>query len=388
MKAVLAYSGGLDTSVCVKILKEKYGCDVVTVSVDVGLSKKELAEAGERAKKLGAKHYSIDARSEFVKEYIHRAIQANGSYEGYPLSTALARPLIAQKVVDVAKKEKADALAHGATGKGNDQFRFESVFRSMAPEMRIIAPVREGNLTREDSVAYAKKHGILLGSEKTYSVDENLWGRSIEGGVLEDPSVVAPEEIFKWTIPEDKGPETVEITFENGVPVALNGKSMSGVDLVSRLNSLAGSHGVGRIDMIEDRILGLKARESYECPAAVVLLKAHRDLEGLVLSREELKIKAHVDSAWSELVYRGLWNEPLREALEAFINQTQPRVSGVVKVELREGCSRVVGRRSKNALYKREDVSFDDKETDQREVEGMLKYHAYQATMYENSKKK
>jgi argininosuccinate synthase len=258
----------------------------------------------------------------------------------------------------------------------------------MAPEMRIIAPIREGNLTREDSVAYAKKHGISLGSEKAFSIDENLWGRSIEGGVLEDPSVVAPEEIFKWTVQKKKGPETVEITFENGVPVALNGKSMSGVDLVSRLNSLAGSHGVGRIDMIEDRILGLKARENYECPAAVVLLKAHRDLEGLVLSREELRFKAVVDAAWSELVYRGLWNEPLREALEAFINQTQLRVAGVVKVELKEGCSRVLGRSSKNALYSREDVSFENKETDQREVEGMLKYHVYQASMYEKSKKK
>jgi argininosuccinate synthase len=236
----------------------------------------------------------------------------------------------------------------------------------MAPEMRIIAPIREGNLTREDSVAYAKKHGIPLGSEKTFSIDENLWGRSIEGGVLEDPSVVAPEEIFKWTVQKKKGPETVEITFENGVPIAMNGKSMSGVDLVSRLNNLVGSHGVGRIDMIEDRILGLKARENYECPAAVVLLTAHRDLEGLVLSREELKVKAHVDAAWSELVYRGLWNEPLREALD----------------------SRVVGRSSKNALYKREDVSFEDKGTDQREVEGMLKYHAYQASMFEKMKKK
>jgi argininosuccinate synthase len=199
MKAVLAYSGGLDTSVCLKILQEKYGCDVVTVSVDVGIPADELREARKKAEILGAKHYTVDAREEFVNEYIFKSIRANGLYEGYPLSTALARPLIAKKVVEIAKKEESDALAHGATGKGNDQFRFESVFRTMAAKMRIIAPIREGNMTRDESVEYAKKHGIHISEKKPYSIDENLWGRSIEGGVLEDPGSIAPEEIFKWT---------------------------------------------------------------------------------------------------------------------------------------------------------------------------------------------
>ncbi|MFQ5800188.1 MAG: argininosuccinate synthase [Candidatus Hydrothermarchaeales archaeon] len=388
MKAVLAYSGGLDTSVCVKLLQEKYNCNVVTVSVDVGIPGKELEEVEEKAKLFGAKHYTIDAKEEFVNEYVFRSIKTNGLYEGYPLSTALARPLIAHKVVEVAKNEKAEVLAHGATGKGNDQFRFESVFRTQAPEMRIIAPIREGNLTRKESVAYAKKHGIPIGAEKPFSIDENLWGRSIEGGVLENPATVAPEEIFQWTKAVEKEAETIEIEFEKGVPCALNGEKQGGVELISKLNNIAGAHGVGRIDIIEDRILGLKARENYECPAAVVLLDAHKDLERLVLTRDELRFKGLVDARWAELVYRGLWNEPLREDLDAFIEKIQARVSGTVKVELKNGSAGVIGRSSKYALYSEEAVSFDDRTIDQREVTGMLKYHAYQASMHERIKKK
>jgi argininosuccinate synthase len=231
-------------------------------------------------------------------------------------------------------------------------------------------------------VAYAKKHGIHVGEEKPYSIDENLWGRSVEGGVLENPSTVAPEEIFLWTKASKKESETVEIEFERGVPVALNGKKYGGVDLVSKLNRLAGAYGVGRIDIIEDRILGLKARENYECPAALVLLEAHKDLERLVLTREELVFKESVDSKWAELVYRGLWNEPLREGLDAFIDQTQKRVTGTVKVELKGGCSRVISRSSRYALYSEEAVSFDDTSMDQRSVEGLLKYHAFQTELY------
>ncbi len=257
MKAVLAYSGGLDTSVCIKILQDKYKCDVVTVTVDVGIPKYELKEAEEKAKKLGAKHYTIDAREEFAREYIFRALKANALYEGYPLSTSLARPLIALKVVEIAKKEKAQAVAHGSTGKGNDQFRFEAIFRSKAPELKIIAPVRELNLTRKESIAYAKQHDIPVpvDMDKPFSVDENLWGRSIEGGILEDPATVPPEEIFAWTKITAKEPEVVEVEFNSGVPVAINGKKMKPVELIQEMNELAGKHGVGRIDIIEDRVL-------------------------------------------------------------------------------------------------------------------------------------
>jgi argininosuccinate synthase len=388
MKTVLAFSGGLDTSVCVKLLQEEYDSEVITVTVDVGISGNELKEVEEKASTLGSKHYSIDAKDEFVKEYVFASVKANGLYEGYPLSTALARPLIAKKVVEVGKKEGADSLAHGATGKGNDQFRFESVFRTEAPNLKIIAPIREGNLTRDQSIEYAKKHGIKVGAKKPFSIDENLWGRSVEGGILEDPSALSPEEIFKWTVVTKKEPETIEITFDRGVPIAIEGKKMKGVNLISELNGVAGSHGVGRIDIIEDRILGLKTRGNYECPAAFVILQAHKDLERLVLSREELKFKEFIDLKWSELVYRGLWTEPLKANLDAFIEKTQERVLGNVKVELRQGGSRVVGRRSKYSLYSEEAVSFDNSSFDQREVEGMLRYHALQASLYEKTKRK
>ncbi len=372
MKAVLAYSGGLDTSICIKLLQEKYSCKVVTVTVDVGLPEDELKEAEEKAKKLGAKHYTIDARGEFARDYIFRAIKANASYEGYPLSTALARPLIASKVVDIAKKEKAGALAHGCTGKGNDQFRFEAIYRSRAPEMKIIAPIRELNLTRKESIAYARKKNVPIPVDlnKPFSIDENLWGRSIEGGILENPDIPPPEEIYEWTEIKAHEPEIVEVDFNSGVPVAINGKKMNPVQLIVEMNELAGSHGIGRIDIIEDRILGIKARENYECPAAVALLTAHEQLEQLVLTRSELKFKESVDSAWSELIYRGLWTEPLREALEAFIDKTQERVTGEVKLKLHSKSCSVIARESPCSLYSREAASFD-KKTDQRSIEGM-----------------
>jgi len=364
MKAVLAYSGGLDTSVCIKILQEKYGCEVITVTVDVGISRSELEEAQEKAEKLGVlKHFTIDAKEEFAREYIFKAIKANAQYEGYPLSTALARPLTALKVVEVAKKEHADALAHGATGKGNDQFRFEAVFKTDAPEMKIIAPVRELNMTREESIAYAKEKGIPIhaSSEKCFSIDENLWGRSIEGGILEDPAVAPPEEIFEWTKIEAREPEIVEIDFADGVPVAINGSKKGPVELVQEMNALAGRHGVGRIDIIEDRILGIKARENYECPAAVSLLTAHKRLEHLVLTRNELKSKEEAESTWSELVYRGQWTDPLRETLDAFIDKTQKRVEGKVKLKLDNKYCAVVSMESKQSLYDRKAASFDEK---------------------------
>ncbi len=390
MKVVLAYSGGLDTSVCVRILQEKYGYDVVTVTVDVGIDKKEIEEAEAKARTLGVvEHYTIDAREEFVRDYIFRAIKANANYEGYPLSTALARPLIAKKIVEIAEKKGAEALAHGSTGKGNDQFRFEAVFRTLVPEKKIIAPVRELNLTREESIAYARKHDIPVAAkkDKPWSIDENLWGRSIEGGELENPASKPSDEIFEWTRVKRKETEYLDIYFEEGVPQKLNGKRFAPVELIMEANKIAGEHGIGKIDMIEDRIVGFKARENYECPAASVLIEAHRALEALTLTRQELRFKAGVEQNWSELVYHGLWNEPLRFALDAFTDTTNSRVTGNVRLRLENKSFAVVSRSSPYSLYSLEAVSFEDKSMNQREVEGILKYHSYQPGRYYAVKK-
>ncbi|ENN96518.1 argininosuccinate synthase [Methanocaldococcus villosus KIN24-T80] len=384
MKAVLAYSGGLDTSCCLKLL-EDMGYEVISVCVDVGLPYEELKEVEEKAKSLGVlKHYTVDAKEEFVKDYIFRAIKANAMYEGYPLSTALARPLIAKKVVEIAKKEGAEAIAHGCTGKGNDQFRFETTIRILAPEIKIIAPIRDLNLTREEEIEYAKKKNIPIPKEsKKYSIDENLWGRSIEGSDLEDPKNFPSEEVYAWTKNpvEDKEEEVVEIEFKEGVPIAINGEKLNPVELIRKANEIAGKHGVGRIDIIEDRIIGLKSREVYECPGAIMLLTAHKALEQLVLTREEIKFKEIVDNLYSELIYKGLWFDPLKEDLDAFIDKTQERVEGKVWLKLFGGSVRVVGRESRYSLYSKELVSFDEK-TDQKEVAGMVKYHGIQAVLY------
>ncbi|WP_174590460.1 argininosuccinate synthase [Methanocella conradii] len=385
-KVVLAYSGGLDTSVCIPILKENYGFDkVITVTVDVGQPAEEIEAASKKAKLIADKHYTIDARDEFVNDYIFRAIKANAAYEGYVIGTSLARPLIARKCVEVAKKEGADALAHGCTGKGNDQLRFEAVFR--ATDLAVIAPMRDMNLTRKWEIEYAKKHGIPVPvtKAKPWSVDENIWSRSIEGGRLEDPSFMPPEEIYKWTTDPLKAPDKpdiVSIGFKEGVPVSLNGKKMGGVELIRELQGIAGRHGVGRTDMMEDRVLGLKARENYEHPAATVLLTAHKDLEKLCLSRAELRFKAAVDEAWAELGYMGLVEEPLYADLNAFIDETQKRVNGTVKVKLYKGSCMPVARESPTALYSKELVSFDGKSLDQKDAEGYAKFYGFQARLY------
>lgn len=384
-KVVLAYSGGLDTSVCIPILKEEYGYDkVITVSVDVGQPKNEVQEAEQKAKKISDGHYTIDAKAEFVKDYIFPLIKANGDYEGYVMGTSVARPLIARKVVEVAEKEGAVALAHGCTGKGNDQLRFEAVFRLTS--MDVVAPMRDMNLTREWEIDYAKKHGIPVAATtaKPWSVDENIWSRSIEGGKLEDPGFIPPEEIYQWTVSPEKAPEAqiVVIGFENGVPVSLDGKKLGGVELIEQLNKIAGSHGVGRTDMIEDRVLGLKARENYEHPAATVLLTAHRDLEKLVLTRLELKFKKIVDEQWSELAYSGLVDEPLYHDLNAFIDKTQERVTGTVTVKLYKGSVTLLARTSPYALYSEDLVSFNTSSIDQKDAEGFAKYHGFQARLY------
>ena len=384
-KVVLAYSGGLDTSVCIPLIKEEYGYDeVITVAVDVGQPQEDVKQATEKAQKISDKHFTLDVREEFVNDYIFPLIKANGDYEGYVMGTSIARPLIAKKVVEIAEQEGAVALAHGCTGKGNDQLRFEAVFR--LTDMDVIAPMRDMNLTREWEIGYAKKHGIPVSvtSAKPWSVDENIWSRSIEGGKLEDPGFIPPEEIYQWTVSPEAAPEgqTLVIGFENGVPVSLDGEKMNGVDLIIKLNEIAGSHGVGRTDMIEDRVLGLKARENYEHPAATVLLTAHKDLEKLVLTRAELKFKKNVDEQWSELAYYGLVDEPLYADLNAFIDKTQQRVTGTVTVKLHKGSVIILARTSPYALYSEDLVSFDSATIDQKDAEGFAKYHGFQARMY------
>jgi len=390
-KVVLAFSGGLDTSVCIKLLEENYDMEVITACVDVGQPEEEIERPASAADNIGVlKHYTIDAKDEFAEDFIFKAIKANALYEGYPLSTALARPLIAMKIVELAKKEGADAIAHGCTGKGNDQFRFEAIIRSKS-NIDVIAPIRDLNLTRTEEVEYAKGHSIPLPSDKLYSIDENLWGRSIEGDILEDPMVETPEEAFEWTnstvdAPDDA--QVLEIKFENGVPIALDNESMGALDIIGKCNEIAGKHGIGRIDIIEDRIIGLKSRENYEVPGAILLITAHKALEQLTLSRSELKFAAYVSEAYSELVYDGLWHDPLREDLDAAIDNMQRRVTGTVKVKLHKGNLRILGRESPYSLYREEAVSFEDKGIDQREMTGMVKNYGMQAATYQKVCKK
>jgi len=356
-KIVLAYSGGLDTSVLLKWIQQEYKANVITVTLDVG-QKEDLEQIEEKAKDLGVlKHYSIDAKEEFARDYVFPAIKANALYqEKYPVSSALSRPLIAIKLVDVAKKENADAVAHGCTGKGNDQVRIEVTVKSLSPDLEVIAPVREWKMTRDKEIEFAKAQGIPIpvDIDKPYSIDQNLWGRSVECGVLERPEKEPPEDAFEWTCPPEKAPDKPEyltLKFERGVPIALNGQDMNPVELIEAVNRVAGDHGVGRIDHIEDRLVGIKSREVYECPAANVIIEAHKDLEKIVMTRHEYLFKQQVDEQWALLVYTGLWMEPLREDLNAFIEEIQKRVNGEVTVKLYKGSMRVVGRSSPLSLY-------------------------------------
>jgi len=354
MRVVLAYSGGLDTSVILLLLRERYNAEVITVTVDVG-QEDDLNEVASKAEALGSvKHYTIDAKEEFIDNFVFPALKANALYQGkYPLSSALSRPLIASKLVEVAKKEGAEAIAHGCSGKGNDQVRFDLTIKALDPSIKVIAPVRDWGLSRDWEYEYAKSKGVKF-KVKFFSVDDNLWGRSIECGVLDDPMVEPPEEVFRWTTPPEKAPnepEYLTITFSKGVPVAVNGDKMDKVQLIKTLNYVAGRHGVGRIDHIEDRVVGLKSREVYECPAAITLIEAHKDLEKMVLTKWELMFKELVDSMWSNLVYGGLWVEPLRNDLEMFVNYVEERVSGEVRLKLFKGNVMVVGRRSENTIY-------------------------------------
>jgi len=354
---VLAYSGGLDTSVAIRWIAEQYHAEVTALTIDVG-QEGELVGALDRAKRNGARDAILkDAKRPFVEQFLWPALKANALYEGiYPLSTALARPLIAKTLGEAAVTLGADAVAHGCTGKGNDQVRFDVALQTLTPQLRIIAPVREWNMNRSDEIRYAQTHGIEIRAthDSPYSVDENLWGRSIEGGRLEDPDEAAPEEVFDWTgHPETwpRTPEEIEVTFEAGVPTALDGEALGPVELVRRMNQRAGAHG-------EDRVVGIKSRETYECPGAIALLEAHRALETLVLTREVLQFKAGVDRRFADLVYEGGWFSPLRESLSAFVDATQSVVSGTVTLRCFQGSARAVGRRSEHSLVSHELATY------------------------------
>jgi argininosuccinate synthase len=363
-KIVLAYSGGLDTSVSVKWIQEKYGYDVIAVSLDVGEGK-DLEAIKNKALKVGAiKSYMIDAKEMLAKEYILPALKANCLYEGkYPISSALSRPLISKILVDIAEKEGAAAVAHGCTGKGNDQVRFEVSIQALNPKLKVVAPVREWGMTRDEEILYAQENGIPIpvDLDNPFSIDANIWGRACEAGVLEDPWAEAPEAAYDWTNPLHLAPEEaeyVEIEFEQGVPVGLNGEKVELVQLIETLNELGGKHGVGRIDHIENRLVGIKSREVYENPAALILINAHKELEFLTLPREVTQFKTQVDQQMAKMIYDGLWYSPLKAALDAFVNETQKVVSGTIRVKLNKGNHMVVGRKSAHSLYNEELATY------------------------------
>lgn len=378
-KCVLAYSGGLDTSVAIRWIAEKYDVDVIAVAVDVG-EEKDYEGIRAKGEQVGAvESIVIDAREEFFADYITRALKANLMYEHkYPAFTALARPLLAQKQVQVALERDAEFVAHGCTGKGNDQVRFEVTYAALAPHLKVIAPAREWNMTREEEIDYAQQHSIPVPVDKKspYSTDTNLWGRSIECGIIEDPSQEAPEDAWVWTVSPQKAPEEptyVTLDFEAGVPVALDGRETNGVELVARLNQIAGANGVGRVNMMENRLVGIKSRELYETPAATVLLAAHRDLESLTLDRETYHFKPMLELRWAELVYYGLWFTPLRECIDAFMAETQKLVSGRVTVKLYKGNCEPVARESANSLYDFSLASYGAADTfDQTKSKGFI----------------
>lgn len=378
-KIVLAYSGGLDTSVAILWLKEQ-GYDVVTMTADVGQAV-DLQATKEKALKTGACNaYVMDLKEEFVKDFVWPCLKANGMYQGtYPLNSALSRPLISKYLASVAEIEGAIAVAHGCTGKGQDQVRIEVCTNALNPKLACVAPVRDWQFTREAEIDFAAEHGIEvpLTKKNPYSIDENMWGRSIECGVLEDPWNEPPSDAFKLTVDPwdapDK-PEYVEITFEKGVPVALDGKALDGVDLILELNKIAGRHGVGRIDMIEDRLVGFKSREVYECPAAITLLNAHKALETLTLSKDLIVTKKELETKYAELAYVGYWFSPLKEALDVFMDHTQQSVSGVVKIRLFKGQAMVVGMKSDSSIYKHNLATYSEGDAfDHKAAVGFIK---------------
>ncbi|HEY0075571.1 MAG TPA: argininosuccinate synthase [Abditibacteriaceae bacterium] len=377
---VLAYSGGLDTSVAIKWIKDKYNYDVIALTIDLG-SERNLPEIKQRALDVGAVDAKIvDGREMFLKYFAFPALQAGAIYEReYPLATAIGRPLIAKLLVDVAHETGAKAVAHGCTGKGNDQVRLDVSVQALDPKLKIIAPVREWKMSRPEEIAYAEKNNIPIPASvnSPYSTDVNLWGRSIEAGILEDPWQEPPAEVWLWTKnPEDapNKPQYVEIQFEQGIPIALDGEEMNGTKLVQLLNDIAGEHGVGRIDHVENRLVGIKSREIYEAPASVVLHQAHHALEDMTLSRDQARFKTLVANQISEMIYNGLWFSALHQDLRAFVESSQKHVSGTVRVKLFKGSSMIVGRQSPKSLYQYELATYDEGDTfDQDAALGFIK---------------
>ena len=378
-KIVLAYSGGLDTSVAIRWLKERYNLDVIALNVDVG-NERDSSAVRQKALDIGAvKALVEDAKELLVKYFIFPALQADALYEGqYPLATALARPLMAKLLVDTALEEGASAVAHGCTGKGNDQVRFDVSVTALAPSLKIIAPAREWGMTREETINYAQRYGIPVPVtvKSPYSIDENLWGRSIECGVLEDPWVEPPADVFTWTRSPGDAPNVpgyVEIGFEQGIPIAIDGQKMDGVGLIQRLNQLAGEHGVGRIDHLENRLVGIKSREIYEAPAATVLLQAHQALQALTLSKAQLRFKQKVAVEYADLIYNGLWFSSLHQDLAAYVKSSQRYVTGTVRLKLFKGGCTVVGRKSPKSLYSYGLATYDKGDQfDQSASEGFI----------------
>jgi argininosuccinate synthase len=379
-KVVLAYSGGVDTSVCIPYLKEEWGVkEVITLAADLGQGD-ELGPIQQKALKCGAVESLVENATEsFVRDYAFPAIQANTLYENrYPLSTALARPLIAKLLVEAAAKYGADAVAHGCTGKGNDQVRFDVGIMALNPQLKVLAPAREWGMSREEAISYGEKFGIESPVKKSspYSIDRNLLGRSIEAGPLEDPMVEPPEEIFVMTkaiVDTPDEPEYITLGFEAGIPVSINGTKLDPVTLITQLNETVGKHGIGRIDMLENRVVGIKSREIYEAPALLVLIQAHRDLESLTLTGDITQYKRGIEQTYGELIYRGLWYSPLKAALDSFIQKTQERVSGEVRIKLFKGNAIIVGRQSDNSIYTPDLATYGaDDEFDHKAAEGFI----------------
>jgi argininosuccinate synthase len=382
-RVILAYSGGLDTSVMVPWIKDKYGLDVVTFTADLGQGE-DIEAIRQKALKTGAvEAVAVDARNLFVDCFVFPALMAGAMYEGrYPLATALGRPLIAKLMVDAAKEHKATAVAHGCTGKGNDQVRFDVTFQTLAPHLKIIAPVREWTMSRPEALAFAKKHNIPVEAkpESPFSVDQNLWGRSCEAGVLEDPWEEPPAEAYAWTTDPARSPDKpdeIEIEFDHGKPVGLDGTRLDGVTIIERLNLLAGRHGVGRIDHVENRLVGIKSRELYEAPAAIVLHTAHRSLESLCLTKQAARFKTAVAQEYADLIYNGLWFSAFHQDLYAFVASNQRYVGGTVRVRLFKGSATVTGRKSEYSLYSKKLATYEGEaggdQFDQAAAQGFIR---------------
>jgi len=388
-RVVLLYSGGLDTSVMLKWIQDEYDAEVVALCINLGQPEDDFTEILEKATNLGAvESLVIDAREEFARDYVAPAIKANARYQGgYPLFTSLGRPLIAKLAVDEARRHGCDTIAHGCTGKGNDQVRIEATIATLAPELRVIAPVREWQMGRDEEIAYAHEHGIPVSSsvERPYSIDDNLWGRSSEGGVIEDLTQAVPDDVFQLITPPTKAPdrpEDVVLGFHDGLPTSLNGTEMSLVDLIPAVAEIACRNGVGIMDHIEDRVVGLKVRDVYEVPAATVILEAHKELEKLVCTGRENALKANLDLLWAQLAYEGLWYEPLLADLNAFMDRVNGKVEGTITVRLYKGSATVVTRDSPLALYDRTLATFDaDPTFSQNASPGFIELFSLQSRM-------